>query len=157
MIKDDVSLGEGTKVFQPDLVNLYGCKIGKNCKIGAFVEIRKDVLVGDNVKIQAFAFIPEGISLGDGVFIGPHVCFTNDKFPRSVNEDGSLQSEEDWELVRTNVGIGASIGANSTILCGCDIGKFAMVGAGAVVTESVPDYCVVAGNPAKIIRRLDKK
>ena len=95
--------------------------------------------------------------MGDGVFVGPHVCFTNDKFPRSVNEDGSLQSESDWELVRTNVGIGASIGANSTILCGCDIGKFAMVGAGAVVTESVPDYCVVAGNPAKIIRRLDKK
>ena len=157
MIKDDVSLGEGTKVFQPDLVNLYGCKIGKNCKIGAFVEIRKDVLIGNNVKIQAFAFIPEGVSLGDGVFVGPHVCFTNDKLPRAINEDGSLQDESDWELVRTDVGEGASIGANASILCGCNIGKFAMVGAGAVVTKDVPDYCVVAGSPAKIIRRLDKK
>ena len=95
MIKDDVKIGKGTKIFHPDLVNLYGCEIGENCKIGAFVEIRKDVKIGNNVKIQAFVFIPEGVTIEDGVFIGPHVCFTNDKYPKAVKSDGSPQNPED--------------------------------------------------------------
>jgi UDP-2-acetamido-3-amino-2,3-dideoxy-glucuronate N-acetyltransferase len=151
LIADDVKIGEKTMIFQPDLVNLYGCEIGANCKIGAFVEIRKQVKIGNNVKIQAFAFIPEGVTLEDGVFIGPHLCFTNDKFPRSINPDGSLQQATDWELVPTLVKRGASLGANATILCGVTIGEFAMVGAGAVVTKDVPDYAIVAGVPARIV------
>jgi len=102
-IADDVKLGQGVKIYHPGLVNLYGCEIGDGCNIGAFVEIRKTVTIGRNVKIQAFAFLPEGVTLEDGVFIGPHVCFTNDKYPRSVNPDGSLMTADDWELVPTLV------------------------------------------------------
>jgi len=153
MIKEDVVVGEGTKIFQPDLVNLYGCKIGKNCKIGAFVEIRKDVVIGNNVKIQAFAFIPEGITIENGVFIGPHVCFTNDKYPKSINKDGSLKMADDWTVERTHVQEGASIGANATILCGVTIGEHAMIGAGSTVTKDVPPGVTVAGNPAQIIKK----
>jgi acetyltransferase-like isoleucine patch superfamily enzyme len=147
-IKDDVEIGEGTKVY--GRVNLYGCKIGKNCVIGSFVEIRKDVVIGDNCKIQAFAFIPEGVTIEDNVFIGPHVCFTNDKYPRACNEDGSLKGPNDWKVVETLVRKGASIGANATILCGSTIGKNSMVAAGAVVTGEVPPNAIVKGNPAKI-------
>ncbi len=150
MIADDVKLGRDVKIFQPDLVNLYGCEIGDGCRIGAFVEIRRDVFIGRNVKIQAFAFIPEGVTIEDGVFIGPHVCFTNDKHPRAVNEDGSPQTAEDWKVIPTRVCEGASLGANSTILCGITIGRHAMVGAGAVVTRDVPDHAIVVGNPARI-------
>jgi UDP-2-acetamido-3-amino-2,3-dideoxy-glucuronate N-acetyltransferase len=149
MIKDDVKLGKGAIVFQPDLVNLYGCHIGEETKIGAFVEIRKGVVIGKRCKIQAFAFIPEGVTIEDGVFIGPHVCFTNDLFPRAVNEDGSLQSATDWVTTPTLVKAGASVGANATILCGITIGRSALVGAGAVVTKDVPDFAIVGGNPAK--------
>lgn len=151
MIKDDVKLGKGAVVFQPDLVNLYGCEIGDETKIGAFVEIRKSVVIGKRCKIQAFAFIPEGVTVEDGVFIGPHVCFTNDLFPRAVNDDGSLQSAADWVTVPTLVKAGASIGANATILCGITIGRSALVGAGAVVTRDVPDFAIVGGNPAKML------
>jgi len=155
MIREDVKIGKGTKIFHPDLVNLYGCKIGKNCKIGAFVEIRRDVKIGNNVKIQAFAFIPEGVTIEDGVLIGPHACFINDKYPRAVNPNGILRQPEDWKVRKTLVKKGASIGANATILCGVTIGKNAMVGAGAVVTGDIPDNVVVVGNPARIIRKVD--
>jgi UDP-2-acetamido-3-amino-2,3-dideoxy-glucuronate N-acetyltransferase len=130
LIAEDVRLGRDVTIFQPDLVNLYGCVIGDGCRIGAFVEIRRDVTIGRNVKIQAFAFIPEGVTIEDGVFVGPHVCFTNDKHPRAINEDGSPQTAADWEVVPTRVCEGASLGANCTLLCGITIGRFAMVGAG---------------------------
>ena len=151
MVKDDVKLGEGVKIYQPTLVNLYGCEIGDHSSIGAFVEIRKTVRLGKNVKVQAFAFIPEGVTIEDGVFVGPHACFTNDTYPRATNEDGSLQSASDWKMVPTLVREGASIGANATIVCGVTIGKRAMVAAGAVVTKNVPDYALVAGVPARVI------
>ena len=148
MIAADVQLGENVIVYHPDLVNLYGCEIDSDCKIGAFVEIRKRVRIGRNVKIQAFAFIPEDVTIEDGVFIGPHVCFTNDKYPRAVNLDGSLAEAEDWKTVPTLVKQRASIGANVTIMCGVTIGECAMVGAGAIVTHDVPAYAIVVGNPA---------
>lgn len=151
MIKDDVKLGRGATIYQPDLVNLYGCEIGDETKIGAFVEIRKGVVIGKRCKIQAFAFIPEGITVEDGVFIGPHVCFTNDLYPRAVNDDGSLKAADDWIVTPTRVKAGASIGANATILCGVTIGISALVGAGAVVTRDVPDFAIVGGNPAKVL------
>lgn len=154
VISKDVKLGDNVKIYHPELVNLYGCEIGDECVIGAFVEIRKDVVVGNRVKIQAFAFIPEGITLEDEVFIGPHVCFTNDKFPRSANPDGSLKSSSDWHVVRTKVCKRASIGANATVVCGVTIGKGALVGAGAVVTKDVPAHTIVAGNPARVIRKI---
>jgi UDP-2-acetamido-3-amino-2,3-dideoxy-glucuronate N-acetyltransferase len=151
MIAEDVRLGEDVIVYHPDQVNLYGCEIGDGCKIGSFVEIRKQVKVGRNVKIQAFAFIPEGVTIEDGVFIGPHVCFTNDKYPRAINADGSLMDADDWEIVPTLVEQGANIGANATIICGITIGKFALVGAGAVVTRDVPAYAIVTGVPARVV------
>jgi len=151
MIKADVKLGENAVVFQPDLVNLYGCEIGAETKIGAFVEIRRGVKIGARCKIQAFAFIPEGVSIADGVFIGPHVCFTNDTYPAAINHDGSLKSPDDWQVVPTEVSEGASIGANATVLCGITIGRHALIGAGSVVTRTVPDYAIVAGNPARIL------
>ena len=146
-ISDNVVLGEGVNIYHPNLVNLYGCEIGDDTNIGAFVEIQKNSFVGANVKIQAFAFIPEGVTIGDGVFIGPHVCFTNDLYPRAINPDGSLQSEEDWQVIPTTVERGASIGANATIVCGITIGEFAMIGAGAVVTKDVPPGKLVLGAP----------
>lgn len=151
MVKDDVDLGQNVQIFQPDLVNLYGCSIGDETKIGAFVEIRRDVVVGRRCKIQAFVFMPEGVTLENGVFVGPHTCFTNDTFPQAINADGSLKDASDWQVVPTLVKEGAAIGANATILCGITIGRFALVGAGAVVTRDVPDYAIVAGNPAKVI------
>lgn len=151
MITADVQLGEDVVIYHPELVNLYGCKIGDGCKIGAFVEIRKQVKIGRNVKIQAFAFIPEGVAIEDGAFIGPHVCFTNDRYPRAVNPDGSLMEADDWEVGLTLVKRGASIGANATVLCGTTIGEYAMVGAGAVVIRDVPAYAIVAGVPAQVI------
>jgi acetyltransferase-like isoleucine patch superfamily enzyme len=160
MIKDDVKLGKNVKIYHPDLVNLYGCEIGDNCKIGALVEIRKEVKIGKNCKIQAFAFIPEKVTVEDGVFIGPHVCFINDKYPKAVNPDGSpKQRGQDWEPTPTLVKKGANIGANATILCGVTIGEFATVGAGAVVTKDVPPRSIVVGNPARVLKKgkEDKK
>jgi acetyltransferase-like isoleucine patch superfamily enzyme len=139
----NVEIGEGTKVWNPQLSNIYGpSRIGKNCNIGALVEIRKDVIIGDNCKIQAFVFIPEGIRIGNNVFIGPHVCFTNDKHPKAVG---------DWELLLTTIEDDVSIGANATILPGITLGKECVIGAGAVVIKNVPPGCTVVGNPAKII------
>src|SRR5262245_4434574 len=145
MIAKDVRLGKDVVIPHPDLVNLYGCTIGDGCKIGTFVEIRRQTTIGRNVKIQAFAFIPEGVTIEEGAFIGPHACFTHDIYPRAVNPDGSIMSAADWEIVPTLVRAGASIGANATILCGITIGERALVGAGAVVTRDVPPFAIVAG------------
>lgn len=151
MIGADVHLGENVVIYHPDLVNLYGCEIGDSCTIGAFVEIRKQVTIARNVKNEAFAFIPKGATIEDGAFIGPHVCFTNDKYPCAVNTDGSLMEADDWEIVPNSVKQGASIGANATIMCGITIGEYAMVGAGAVVTRNALAYATVASIPARVV------
>lgn len=156
-INNDVILGKRVKIFHPELVNLYGCSIGDDTSIGAFVEIKNDVQVGKRVKIQAGVFIPDGVTIEDEVFIGPHVCFTNDLYPRATNEDGSLKTEADWKIIPTLVKKYAAIGANATILCGITIGEGSLIGAGSVVTKNVPDWTIVAGNPAKIIGKVKDK
>ena len=148
MISSDVKLGKNVTIFHPELVNLYGCTIGSGTKIGAFVEIKPGVKVGKNCKIEPFVFIPEGIILEDGVFVGPRVTFTNDKYPRATNPDGTIKTACDWQAHPTRVKKGASIGAGAVILPGVSIGKYAMIGAGAVVTKNVPDGATVVGNPA---------
>ena len=150
-VAPDVVLGEGARVFYPDLVNLYGCWIGAETRIGPFVEIQKNVRIGARCKISSHSFICEGVTLEDGVFVGHGVMFTNDLYPRAVNEDGSLRGESDWTLLKTLVRQGASIGSSATILPGLTIGKQAMIGAGAVVTTDVPDYAVVVGVPARVV------
>lgn len=150
-IASDVILGDGVKIFQPDLVNLYGCSIGAETKIGAFVEIQKKASIGVRCKISSHTFICEGVTIEDEVFIGHGVMFTNDRYPRAANDDGSLQTEADWQVVDTRVKLGASIGSNATIGAGVTIGESALVGAGAVVTHDVPDYAIVAGVPARVI------
>jgi acetyltransferase-like isoleucine patch superfamily enzyme len=150
-IAENVRLGAGVKIFQPDLVNLYGCAIGSETKIGAFVEIQKNVVVGASCKISSHTFICEGVTVEDEVFVGHGVVFINDIYPRAVNEDGSLQTEADWRVVETRVRRRASIGSNATIMGGVTIGESALVGAGAVVTHDVPDYALVAGVPARRI------
>jgi UDP-2-acetamido-3-amino-2,3-dideoxy-glucuronate N-acetyltransferase len=154
MIAPDVTLGEGVIVFHPELVNLYGCTIGDNCKIATFVEIQRGVVLGRNVKVEAFAFIPSGVRIEDGAFIGPHVAFTNDRYPAAVDAEGNLlggTGSGEWELVETVVERGASIGANATIVPGVRIGAGALVGAGSVVTRSVPAGMLVVGNPARVV------
>ena len=149
-IAPDVKLGQGVKLAK--FINLYGCEIGDNTKIGAFVEIQKRAIVGKNCKISSHTFICEGVSIADNVFIGHGVTFINDSYPRATDPDGSLQSEADWKVEPTRVGKGASIGSGATILSEVVIGENAMVGAGSVVTKEVPPNAVVAGNPAKILR-----
>ncbi len=146
----DVSFGEN--VFLSGFINLYGCTIGDECKIGSFVEIQKDVIIGNRCKISSHSFICSGVNIGDGVFVGHNVSFVNDKYPSAVNSDGSLQTSEDWKQESTWVDDGASIGTGATVMCGVHIGKGALIGAGSVVTKDVPDYAVVVGNPAKILR-----
>ncbi len=153
MIKKDVKLGKNVQIFHPQQVNLYGCTIGDGTKIGAFVEIKAGAVIGKNCKIQAFVYIPEGIAIGDGVFLGPNVTFTNDKYPRATNPDGSLKEACDWQVHKTVVKNGAAIGAGATILPGITIGENALVGAGSVVTRDVPDGATVVGNPAKILKK----
>lgn len=148
----DCDIAEDVIIPHPELVNLYGCKIGSGCKIASFVEIQRGVTIGKNCKIEAFAFIPTGVTLEDGVFIGPHVCFTNDSFPRAVAPNGALLSAEDWILSSTLVCSRASVGANSTILCGVTIGQDVMIGAGSLVTKDIPDRQIWFGNPAKYKR-----
>ncbi|MBI2675141.1 MAG: N-acetyltransferase [Candidatus Aenigmarchaeota archaeon] len=148
---EGVKLGENVKLFS--FVNLFGCEIGDSTKIGCFVEIKKGVRVGKNCKIEPFAFIPEGVTIGDGVFIGPHVCFTNDKYPAAVNPDGSPKSASDWSLKETVVEDNVSIGAGSVILPGLRIGKAAVIGAGSVVTKDVAPGATVVGNPAREMRK----
>jgi UDP-2-acetamido-3-amino-2,3-dideoxy-glucuronate N-acetyltransferase len=152
-IAPDVKLGRDVKVFA--FVNLYGCTIGDNSKIGTFVEIQKNSIIGRNVKVSSHTFICEGVHIDDNVFIGHNVSFINDKYPRSANSDGHLQTEADWKVVPTRVNRGASIGTSATILCGVTIGENAIVGAGSVVTRDVPDNAVVAGNPARIMRKVE--
>lgn len=147
LISDDVKLGRDVKFFS--FVNLYGCEIGDRTKIGTFVEIQKGAKVGADCKISSHTFICEGVTIEDRVFIGHNVTFTNDKYPRATNTDGSLQAEEDWKCEPTFIKEGASIGSSVTILCGVTIGKNAIVGAGAVVTRDIPDDVTVAGVPAK--------
>jgi UDP-2-acetamido-3-amino-2,3-dideoxy-glucuronate N-acetyltransferase len=150
-VSDSVKLGADVRIFQPSLVNLYGCTIGAETKIGAFVEIQKNANVGVRCKISSHTFICEGVQIGDEVFIGHGVMFTNDRHPRATNPDGSLQTEADWKVEITTVKKRASIGSNATIVSGTTIGTGALVGAGAVVTRDVPDYAIVAGVPAKVI------
>jgi|SRR5581483_4735139 len=157
MIKKNVVLGKHVKIYHKNLVNLYGCKIGDKCIIGAFVEIQKNVKIGNKVKIQAAAFIPEGVMVEDEVFIGPHVCFTNDLYPRATTAKGLLKNAADWEVKETRVCKGASIGANATILCGITIGEGALVGAGSVVLKDVKPWTIVVGNPAKVIGKVKEK
>ena len=149
---NNVKLGKDVKIF--DFVNLYGCSIGDDSKVGTFVEIQKNASVGKDCKISSHTFICEGVHIGDGVFIGHNVTFINDKHPRSINSNGSMQTEEDWKVVETFVRDGASVGSSATILCGVTIGEGAIVGAGAVVTKDVPPNSVVAGVPAKVIKKI---
>lgn len=151
---NNVKLGKDVKIF--DFVNLYGCSIDDGSKVGTFVEIQKGASIGKNCKISSHTFICEGVHIGDGVFVGHNVTFINDKYPRSVNPDGSMQTDADWKLVETFVKKGASIGSSSTIMCGVTIGENAIVGAGAVVTKDVPANTVVAGVPAKVIKKVDQ-
>ncbi|MFH1641615.1 MAG: acyltransferase [Nanoarchaeota archaeon] len=148
MITKDVKIGKDTKIFQPDLVNLYGCEIGDECKIGAFVEIQKGVKIGNRCKIESHAFICEGVTIEDEVFIGHGVRFNNDKYPRAT-EKGKLKTEKDWGVTPTLVKKGASVGTNATILCGIVIGERSLVGAGSVVTKDVLADTIVYGNPAR--------
>jgi len=150
-IADSVRLGDNVKVFHPSLVNLYGCTVGADSKIGAFVEIQKNATIGARCKISSHTFICEGVIIEDECFIGHGVMFTNDRFPRATNPDGSPQTEADWKVEETRVKRQASIGSNATIVCGVTIGEGALVGAGAVVTKDVPPFAIVAGVPAKIV------
>jgi len=150
-VSDNVQLGRDVVIFHPSLVNLYGCSVGDGTRIGTFVEIQKNARIGARCKISSHTFICEGVTIEDEVFIGHGVMFTNDVYPRAANPDGSPQTEADWKVVPTLIRKGASLGSNVTVLCGIEIGRFALVGAGAVVTKSVPDYAIVAGVPARVV------
>ena len=154
-IAPDVRLGENVKLAR--FINLYGCEIGDNTKIGTFVEVQKKASVGKNCKISSHSFICEGVTIEDNVFIGHGVMFINDLYPRATTAEGSLQTEADWKVERTLVRKGASIGSGATILANVTIGENALVGAGSVVTKDVPDNAVVAGNPARIKRYIQTK
>ena len=154
-IAEDVKLGRGVKIY--DFVNLYGCEIGDESKIGTFVEIQKGARIGRRVKVSSHTFICEGVTIEDHVFIGHNVTFINDRYPRATTESGELQNDADWKVVPTVVRRGASIGSGSTILCGVEIGAGAIVGAGSVVTKDVAAGTIVAGNPAKLLRPIEKQ
>lgn len=152
-ISDDVKIGEN--VLLAKFINLYGCSIGDNTKIGAFVEVQKNAKIGSNCKISSHTFICEGVVVEDNVFIGHNVTFINDRYPRATSACGQLQTESDWSVVKTLVKKSASIGSSSTLLCGVTVGEHSIVGAGSVVTKDVPAYCIVAGNPARILRSIN--
>jgi acetyltransferase-like isoleucine patch superfamily enzyme len=153
-IAPDVKLGKGVKIY--DFVNLYGCEIGDNTKIGTFVEIQKGSKIGKNCKVSSHTFICEGVTIEDNVFIGHNVTFINDLYPRATAEKGQLQTEDDWVCVPTLVKKGASIGSSVTLLCGVIVGENAIIGAGSVVVRDVPSNVIVAGNPARILREIDE-
>jgi UDP-2-acetamido-3-amino-2,3-dideoxy-glucuronate N-acetyltransferase len=150
-IAEDVVLGRDVFIPQPSLVNLYGCSIGAESKVGPFVEIGRGASVGERCKIGSHSYVCDGVRIEDRVFVGHGVMFTNDAFPRSTAPDGAMQTADDWELVETLVREGASIGSGATVLPGVTIGVEAMVGAGAVVTRDVPDFAIVVGNPARVV------
>jgi UDP-2-acetamido-3-amino-2,3-dideoxy-glucuronate N-acetyltransferase len=150
-IANDVRLGSHVKISHPALVNLYGCSLGDETKVGAFVEIQKNATVGARCKISSHTFICEGVTIEEEVFIGHGVMFTNDRYPRATNRNGTMQTESDWKVEATRVKARASIGSNATIMAGVTIGEGALIGAGAVVTKDVPDHAVVAGVPARVI------
>ncbi len=149
---NNVNVGANVRIF--DFVNAYGCSIDDNSKVGAFVEIQKGATIGKNCKISSHSFICEGVHIEDNVFIGHNVTFINDRFPRSTNPDGSVQTEADWKLEETRIKKNASIGSSVTILCGVTVGEGAIVGAGSVVTKDVAPNTIVAGNPAKFLRNV---
>jgi len=151
MIAEDVELAPGVVIFHPELVNLYGCRVGGGTKIGSFVEIQKGASVGPNCKISSHSFICEGVTIEDGVFVSHGVMFINDTYPSAVTDDGALQTDTDWQVVKTLVRSRASIGSNATILGGLTVGEGALIGAGAVVTRDVPAHAVVAGVPARVV------
>jgi acetyltransferase-like isoleucine patch superfamily enzyme len=151
-VAPSVTLGKDVKIFHPDLVNLYGCAIGDDTKVGSFVEIQKNARIGARCKISSHTFICEGVEIEDEVFVGHGVMFTNDKLPRATAPGGALQTEADWQVIPTRVCKGASLGSGAVILCGVTIGAGAMVGAGAVITKDVPPGAVVAGVPARALR-----
>jgi acetyltransferase-like isoleucine patch superfamily enzyme len=154
-IAPNVKLGKDVRLF--GFVNLYGCEIGDETKIGTFVEIQKGVKVGRRCKISSHSFLCEGVTLEDEVFIGHNVTFINDRFPRATSEGGELKTEADWVCVPTLVKKGASIGSSATLLCGITVGEGAIVGAGSVVTKDVPPHTIVAGNPARVIKKPSPK
>ena len=154
-IAPNVKLGKGVRTF--GFVNIYGCEIGDDVKIGTFVEIQKGVKIGSRCKISSHSFICEGVTIEDEVFIGHNVTFTNDLYPRATNSEGLLKTDEEWTCVPTLIKRGASIGSSATLLCGITVGENAIIGAGSVVTRDVPDNTVVAGNPAKILKKLAQK
>jgi len=154
-IAPDVKLGAGVKLSK--FINLYGCEIGENTKVGAFVEIQKNATVGKNCKVSSHSFICEGVTIEDNVFIGHSVTFINDSYPRATTGEGQLQTEQDWKVERTVVKKGASIGSGATILSNVTIGENAIVGAGSVVTKDVPANAIVAGNPARLKRYIETK
>jgi len=154
-IAADVKLGKKVHIY--DFVNLYGCEIGDNTKIGTFVEIQKNAKIGKNCKISSHTFVCEGVTIEDDVFVGHNVTFINDLYPRSTTEDGKFQTEEDWICVPTLVKEKVSIGSSATLLCGITVGENAIIGAASVVTKDVPPNTIVAGNPAKVLKRINKK
>jgi acetyltransferase-like isoleucine patch superfamily enzyme len=156
-IEGDVSLGKRVKILHPNLVNLYGCSVDDDSRIGSFVEIQRGAEVGKRCKISSHTFICEGVTIEDEVFVGHGVMFVNDRFPHATTKSGELQTAEDWTLERTCVCRGASIGSNATILCGVKIGEEALVGAGAVVTRDVPAHAIVAGVPARVVGDVRKR
>ena len=151
-IAPDVVLGKNVTLNA--FINLYGCRIDDDTKIGTFVEVQKNAFIGKRCKISSHTFICEGVTIEDDVFVGHGVIFINDKYPKATNESGELQIEEDWKVVQTLVKHGASIGSNSTLMCGITVGAGSIVGAGSVVTRNVPDKVIVAGNPARVIRKI---
>ena len=155
-ITGDVVLGARVKIFHPDLVNLYGCRIGDDTRVGSFVEIQKGAAIGERCKISSHTFICEGVTIEDEVFVGHGVMFINDPRPRAT-ADGQLQTEADWQVVPTRVARGASIGSGAVVMCGITIGEHAMVGAGAVVTHDVPPHATVAGVPARLLAAREQR
>lgn len=150
VVEDGVELGPGTRVWHICQVR-KGAKVGQNCVLARGVFIDTEVTVGDSVKIQNYVSVYHGVTIEDGVFVGPHVCFTNDKNPRAVNPDLSPKAPDDWTITRTRVKTGAALGANSTIVCGVTVGRWAVIGSGTVVTKDVPDYALVVGNPGRVV------